>query len=257
MTISENENKITMNNRFTNPSHLIPFIDLTSLNLDDTEKSIIALCDKAQTPWGDVASVCLYPKFINLAVETLKQTSIKIATVINFPDGNNPLLDTLHAIETALSDGANEIDMVFPYSLYIQNKKNKALEFVIKAKELCKKNSLLKIIIETGELQSPELIKAITQDVIQAGADFIKTSTGKKTQGATLEAAKIILTTIKAQANPRIGLKISGGIRTVTQALSYRQLASDIMGDHWVQPAVFRIGASQLLDEILSEVNPC
>ena len=235
---------------------IIPLIDLTSLTIDDTEKSIIALCEKAQTPFGEVASVCLYPKFIKIAVETLQHTSIKIATVINFPHGDDPLLDTLHGIETALSEGANEIDMVFPYLTYQRGEKNKALEFVVKAKEICKKNILLKIIIETGELQSPELIKTITQDVIHAGADFIKTSTGKTRQGATLEAARIILTTIKAQANPRIGLKISGGIRTVTQALSYIQLANEIRGDHGVQPATFRIGASQLLDEIIPAAKP-
>lgn len=243
------KNKININ-KFTNPADLIPLIDLTSLNADDNEASIIMLCQKAQTPLGEVASVCIYPQFVTLTVELLKKTSIKIDTVVNFPSGDSTLFDTLHQIETALSEGANEIDMVFPYRTYIEGEKNKALEFVVKAKALCKHPIVLKVIIETGELSSPILIKKITEDVIQAGADFIKTSTGKTKQGATLEAAEIILMTLKEQANTHVGLKISGGIRTVEHSLSYIQLASDIMGNHWVRPSVFRIGASQLLDEI-------
>ncbi len=231
--------------------NIIPLLDLTRLNTDDDEKSIITLCQTAQTPFGNVASVCIYPKFVKLAANTLKKTSIKIDTVVNFPNGNGALLDILHQIETALAEGANEIDMVFPYHVYLQGEKTKALECIAQAKALCKHPLKLKVIIETGELPSPELIKMITQDVIQAGADFVKTSTGKTKQGATLEAAKIILTTIKEQNNTPIGLKISGGIRTVAQSLSYIQLAHEIMGNNWVCPTVFRIGTSKLLEEIL------
>jgi deoxyribose-phosphate aldolase len=234
----------------TNISSIIPLIDLTSLNDNDTDESIITLCKKAQTLFGSVAAVCIYPQFIPLVVDTLNNTPIKIATVINFPGGNLSLLQTLNDIQSALALGANEIDMVFPYNSYIHDEKNKALDFVKKAKNLCQKNIKLKIIIETGELISLELIKAITEDVISAGADFIKTSTGKTKQGATLEAAKVILTAIKEQSNSDIGLKISGGIRTITEAQSYIQLADEIMGSHWINPNVFRIGASKLLDEI-------
>ncbi|MCC2667165.1 MAG: deoC [Gammaproteobacteria bacterium] len=230
--------------------NMVPLLDLTSLNADDDEKSIITLCQKAQTPFGDVASVCVYPKFVKLAISTLKKTAIKIDTVVNFPNGDGTLLDTLHEIETVLAEGADEIDMVFPYHAYLQGEQTKALEFIIKAKMLCSHPLKLKVIIETGQLPSPELIKTITQDVIQAGADFIKTSTGKTKQGATLEAARIILTTLKDEANRHVGLKISGGIRTVSQSLSYIKLAREMMGDKWVCPTVFRIGTSQLLEEI-------
>jgi deoxyribose-phosphate aldolase len=230
--------------------NIIPLLDLTSLNADDDEISITALCEKAQTPFGNVASVCIYPKFVKLAANTLKNTAIKIDTVVNFPSGNGTLLDTLHQIETVLAEGANEIDMVFPYHTYLQGEQKKALEFVTKAKMLSKHPFKLKVIIETGQLPSSGLIKKITQDVIQAGADFVKTSTGKTEQGATLKAAKIILTTLKEQANMHVGLKISGGIRTIGQSLSYIELACEIMGNKWVSPTFFRIGASKLLEEI-------
>lgn len=238
-----------------NVFNIIPLIDLTSLNQDDNDASIIALCKKAQTAYGAVAAVCVYPAFVKRVVSELKNTPIKIATVVNFPSGDLTLQETLSQITTAISDGANEIDMVFPYRMYLSGKKQEALDFVIKAKQLCGKEINLKVIIETGELPSLELIKQISFDVIAAGADFIKTSTGKTKQGATLEAAEIMLKAIQEQTvnqHRLVGLKISGGVRTVSQCLSYLTLAEDMMGPDWIKPDCFRFGASRLLDEIVS-----
>ena len=236
-----------------NVFNIIPLIDLTSLNQDDNEATIIALCKKAQTSYGDVAAVCVYPAFVKRVVSELKNTSIKIATVVNFPSGDLTLQEMLSQIETAISDGANEIDMVFPYRMYLSGKKQAALDFVINAKQLGGNEINLKVIIETGELPSLELIKQISVDVISAGADFIKTSTGKTKQGATLEAAEIMLKAIQEQTvnqQKHVGLKISGGVRTVPQCLSYITLVEDTMGQDWIKPNCFRIGASRLLDEI-------
>jgi len=233
---------------------IIPFIDLTSLNTNDNEETITHLCQKAITPFGAVAAVCIYPKFVNLASKLLKNTSVKIATVVNFPSGEQPLFDVLQEVEASLNQGANEVDMVLPYQLYLQGEKNKALDYVIKVRKVCESNIKLKVIIETGALKTTTLIQQITNDVILAGADFVKTSTGKTPQGATIDAVKVMLTTIKEQTSSNqkpIGLKVSGGIRTVNQAQAYLNLAIQIMGKNWLEPTVFRIGASKLLDEII------
>lgn len=245
--------KTVMSNQSINPIDIIPLIDLTSLNEDDDETSITTLCKNAQTPYGNVASVCVYPKFVNLAVKLLQNTSIKIATVVNFPSGDFTMAETLSMTETAIANGAKEIDMVFPYKTYLRGDKNTAIAFVTNVKKLCTNNITLKVIIETGEIKSPELIQIISTDSINAGADFIKTSTGKTKQGATIEAAETILNTIQTITNHHtVGLKVSGGIRTIAQALSYIEIAQKIMGTDWVQPTFFRIGASSLLNEIIS-----
>lgn len=236
-----------------NAVDIIPLIDLTSLNPDDNDASIVSLCEKAQTSYGPVAAVCVYSAFVKRAVSELKNTAIKIATVANFPAGNLALQDTLSLIGTAISDGANEIDMVFPYNLYLQGEKQKALDFVISAKKLCGNEINLKVILETGELPSLEVIKKISYDVLCAGADFIKTSTGKTKQGATLAAVGIMLKVINEQTvnqHRLIGIKISGGVRTVSECFSYLALAEDIMSPDWIKPNCFRFGASHLLDEI-------
>jgi deoxyribose-phosphate aldolase len=240
-----------MQNLFSNPVDIIPFIDLTSLNQDDNEESIAALCKKAVTPYGSVAAVCVYLPFVELAAHLLKHTSINIATVVNFPHGESKLSEILQDIQNAIRYQANEIDMVFPYRDYLSGNKVKALESVAAARQLCDKHIKLKIIIETGELKSFELIKSISTELIDLGVDFIKTSTGKVEHGASLEAAKAILTAIHLKNNHLTGIKISGGIRTISQAQSYIQLARDFMGENWINPSVFRIGASHLINEIL------
>ncbi|MBV8801894.1 MAG: deoxyribose-phosphate aldolase [Gammaproteobacteria bacterium] len=256
---------------------IIPLIDLTSLNDDDSEESITTLCANAITPFGSVAAVCVYSKFVPLAVELLKNSSVNIATVVNFPQGESNLTEILDEIKYALHLKANEIDLVFPYRAYLKGDTGNALKVVAEARAICPPSIKLKIIIETGELFSLDIIKMISAELIALGVDFIKTSTGKVERGASLEAATMILTAIKehiAYSRTRCeadhvtkhltlkripkhstGIKISGGIRTISQARSYIQLANNIMGEGWVNPGVFRIGASALLKEILEHVN--
>src|SRR5439155_1611757 len=130
------------------------------------ETSILTLCNKATTPFGNVAAVCVYPQFVETAVNALKKTPIKIATVVNFPGGDFALQDVVQQTKLALSQGANEIDMVFPYQVYIHGEKHQAIDFVKNVKAACKNKAALKVIIESGELGSPDLIKSITQDAI-------------------------------------------------------------------------------------------
>jgi len=234
---------------------LIHLLDLTSLNDDDTETSIAHFCTKARTTLGDVAAVCVYPQFVHLVADEFAATPIKVATVVNFPQGIASLESTLLAIGRALQDGAQEIDVVFPYSKYLNGERAYASTFVSECKAACGENVLLKVILETGQLKDPVMIAHAATDALNAGADFLKTSTGKTNPGATLEAATVLLMIIREMNLPNKGLKISGGVREIQQAGQYVELAARMMGLEWVTPKHFRIGASQLIDNILKEVT--
>jgi deoxyribose-phosphate aldolase len=227
---------------------IVGLVDLTSLNTTDTEADMAALCERATSPYGHVAAVCVYPAFVRLVADNFAGTEIKTATVVNFPSGDEPLESVLVAINDALEDGANEIDVVFPYKRYLAGDKEYAQSFVSTCKTACGDKALLKVILETGVLKDPDVIAAASKDALTAGADFIKTSTGKVAEGATLEAAGVMLKVIKQMSSPRtLGVKVSGGIRTVEQAVEYVQLAESIMGKDWVSPKTFRIGASKIV----------
>jgi deoxyribose-phosphate aldolase len=232
-------------------SQLLGLIDLTRLNEDDTTDTISALCDKALAPAGTVAAVCILPAFVKQAKAQLSATSIKIATVANFPHGTDSLDSVLSVIHQAIHDGADEIDVVFPYLDYLAGDKIKPFDFIRQCKAACGNAVLLKVILETGALIDSAIIAEVSYNVCHAGADFLKTSTGKVAVGATLAAARIMLDTIKKI--PRsIGIKVSGGVRTIEEANQYIELAAQTMGAAWVTPDHFRIGASQLVEIIIN-----
>src|SRR6185312_15022148 len=222
---------------------IIPLLDLTSLNETDTETTIKQLSLRAKTPKGSVAAVCVYSQFIKTVAKILPDNNIKIATVANFPEGSVDLDDTLITIDEAMSDGANEIDVVVPYQAYLKGDKNLVGSFIRNCKEACHKGILFKTILETWALVNTENIYNLSRLAIENGADFIKTSTGKISIGATPEAATAMLKAIK-DSGRLVGFKASGGIRTVEQAMEYINLAKNIMGEAWISPAHFRIGAS-------------
>jgi deoxyribose-phosphate aldolase len=224
-------------------------IDLTNLKETDTESEVAAFCEKAILPFGHVAAVCVYPQFTRLVADTFAGSEIKTATVVNFPGGNLPLESVLIEINQALEDGAQEIDVVFPYERYLAGERQYAKTFVETCKAACGVKAILKVILETGALKDSAIIADATFDVLSAGADFVKTSTGKITEGATLEAAAVMLLVIQhisPQMKHPIGLKVSGGIRTLEKAAEYVELADHIMGRDWVTPETFRIGASKI-----------
>lgn len=237
-----------------NSQELISFLDFTSLNETDTEESIAAFCHKVILPQAQVAALCIYPRFVKQVAATLKGTGIKVATVVNFPKGDSPLGKVLQQIETCLEEGANEIDLVFPYQDFLHGQREVALDFVTRCKEGCLQ-ATLKVILETGVFPNTDLIIQAATEVIHAGADFVKTSTGKGPKGASLEAASAILLAIK-KASPTItrplGFKASGGIREPRQAQEYLDLAKSLLGPNWPSPRTFRLGASQLLDRLLN-----
>ena len=232
------------------PEKIMALLDLTSLNATDTEATIIQLCQKAVNPLGSVAAVCIYPRFVKLARQQLADPRIHVATVSNFPKGTQSLSDTLNEINTAIADGADEIDVVMPYSAFLQGDKKYVRDFIAACKSNCDQQTL-KVILETGVLTTPELIAEASHLAIDGGADFIKTSTGKQSIGATLEAASVMLHRIRS-SEYEVGFKAAGGVRSVEQAQSYINLASHIMGSDWISPQTFRIGASQLVDHLLA-----
>lgn len=219
-------------------------IDLTYLSADD-DKAIDALCAKAK----GVAAVCVYPHYINRVKNNIHDSTIKIATVVNFPEANHGLDKALSEIDTAIAYGADEIDVVLPYHDFLAGDFHQVNHFLSAVRKRCS-HQILKIIIESGALLKPALIRLAGQMVIDNGADFIKTSTGKIDIGATLEAAYTLLTLIEQNKNPLVGLKLSGGIRTVPEAHAYLYLAREVMGKAWLNAKTLRIGASSLVDAL-------
>ena len=232
---------------------LISCLDLTSLNETDTSESIKKLCDKVQTPYGKTAAVCVYQRFIPVVLQNLPE-QVKIATVVNFPQGELNTAQTEREITRALKSGADEIDAVFPYQAFLSGKLNECEAYLKTIRENCTAEHTLKIILETGELQTTRNIKAASQLAIECGADFLKTSTGKTPISATPEAANAMLEVIRASKQP-VGFKASGGIRTLDDAKKYLVLAASIMGIDWISPQTFRIGASSLLDNLLQTID--
>lgn len=228
-------------------------MDLTSLNDDDTPENIIQLCQQASQSVGQVAAICIYPQFIPAAKSVLPH-SVRIATVTNFPAGGDDVNLALRQTTKAVSQGADEVDVVFPYKALLKGDEDVGFKLVSACKQACADKAVLKVIIESGELKAPELIKRASEISIAAGADFIKTSTGKVSVNATLEAAEIMLKVIKASGKA-VGFKAAGGVRTVKDAQQYIELASQIMGDEWVTPMHFRFGASGLLADVLNVLN--
>lgn len=247
---------MTDNNNLAIALRALPLIDLTSLNENDNETTITELCHQAKSFYGNVAAVCVYPKFVSLAKKLLAHSDIKIATVANFPSGQQSIAEVQQDIEQSINAGANEIDVVLPYQDYLVGKIMAVLDFLENCRKSCGKKILMKVILETGALQQPEIIAHASRDAIYAGADFIKTSTGKIATGATLEAAEIMLREIhNVNLNRTVGFKASGGIRTLAQAQEYLQLADKVMGPDWVAPNTFRFGTSRLLDEIIKALQ--
>ncbi len=232
---------------------LIPFIDLTCLEETTTEQDITQLCQRANTPFGPVAAVCVYPRFVAHCKAVLPLNTIHIATVANFPKGTLSLKETGELIEAALNHGADEVDIVLPYSLFLAGEKKEVASYLIACERWIHPQAKLKVILETGVLKSPIYIAEASQLAIDAGADFLKTSTGKVPMGATLEAAEVMLNTISQSGAP-VGFKVSGGIKTPDVAQQYYALTQRIFALSPKQPltnARFRIGASQLLTHLL------
>lgn len=233
---------------------ILSLIDLTNLNDDCIEEDVVELCSRAQGEFGNTAAVCVWPRFVNLCASILRGTSIKVATVVNFPHGGTDVADVVATTIAALDAGADEIDLVLPYQSMITGDEAQVLSMLQAVREVVHAPAHLKVILETGELINPERIRRASELAIKSGADFIKTSTGKTKISATPEAVTTMLQVIRDSERP-VGLKPSGGIRTVADAQQYLDLADAIMGPQWATPQTFRFGASGLLDAVEAELR--
>ena len=233
---------------------LIRLLDLTSLSGSEKEEDIAALCSRSRTPFGNTAAICIYPGFIPAALGYVPP-KVKIATVVNFPKGGHDFTKLEKEISGAVKAGADEIDAVLPYKDFLKGNLALCTEFIRLARQTCGEERPLKIIIESGELQTVSNIRKAAELCIENGADFIKTSTGKSKVSATPEAANAILETIRASRRDNIGFKASGGIKTIDDAKKYLVLASSVMGPEWINPKHLRIGASSLLDSLLETIK--
>ncbi|WP_422136011.1 deoxyribose-phosphate aldolase [Endozoicomonas sp. ALD040] len=232
----------------------LQLMDLTSLNDNDTPEVIIDLCHTAKTPAGNTAAVCVYPRFVPIAKKTLKElglNDVTVATVSNFPKGSDDIELAVTETRAAVAYGADEVDVVFPYSAFMNGDEAIGAELVRRCKEVCADKVILKVIIESGKLKDPALIRRGSEICIEAGADFIKTSTGKVPVNATPESARIMLEAIRDSGKQNVGFKPAGGIRTAQDAAEHLAIAVDIMGKEWIDRNHYRFGASSLLGSLL------
>lgn len=231
-------------------------IDNTTLNATDTDASVEAFCRHtlAFAPL-QVAAVCVYPRFVAAAKHALQGSGIRVASVAGaFPHGQLPLELKVEEVKYAIGQGADEIDMVLSRGVLLAGDDDTVVREVQAMKEACQGRTL-KVILETCELPSPTLVAHASQLAIDGGADFIKTSTGKGTAGATPQAAETMLYVIAEnvkKSGKKVGFKAAGGISTPEEALVYANLAKKILGEDFVKNQIFRIGASRLTDRLFS-----
>ncbi|WDD93090.1 deoxyribose-phosphate aldolase [Burkholderia sp. FERM BP-3421] len=230
-------------------------VDLTSLNDDDTDAAIAALAAAADTPVGTPAALCVYPRFVGAARAALaaRGLALPIATVTNFPHGAADPEAAARETAEAVALGADEIDVVFPYRALLAGDAQVGRELVAQARA-ASAGRCLKVILETGELREAALIRRASEIAIEAGADFIKTSTGKVAVNATLDAAAAMLAAIRDAGRP-VGFKAAGGVRSAQEAAAYLALAERELGAGYTAPATFRFGASSLLASLLATLG--
>lgn len=231
----------------------ISCLDLTNLNDDCTSDDIAALCKRANTKFGPVAAVCVWPQFVSDAVRALRKTPIRVATVVNFPEGDHPAADVMEMTKEAIGNGAHEIDMVIPWKALMEGHPENIPARVARVKSAAG-TAPVKAIIESGMLEDPDLIRTATLAAIDGGASFVKTSTGKVPVNATPDAATTILNAIK-ESGEAVGFKVSGGVKTTEDAAHYLSIADQIMGPDWVSQDSFRFGASGVLDALLATLS--
>lgn len=236
------------------------YLDLTSLKDDDTDASIEALAAQAVTPHGTPATLCVYPRFVPLAKRALAHhglSQVRVATVVNFPHGTAEADSVAEEVRLAIAHGAEEIDAVLPWRALLAGDARRATHLLQRCRQACDAGAapaLLKVILETGELREPRWIRAASEIAIDAGADFLKTSTGKVPVNATPDAVACMLDVIRGRG-ARVGLKVAGGVATIEDVERYVALAMQACGAAWLSPQHLRFGASSLLPVLLAVLD--
>jgi deoxyribose-phosphate aldolase len=242
----------------------VAMMDLTTLEGKDTPGKVRGLCHKARLPLdrdpsvGPCAAICVYPNLVPIAKEALAGSTVKVASVATaFPSGQSPLDVKLEDVRRAVGFGADEIDMVIDRGAMLAGDYAKVFDEIAATKTACGA-AHLKVILETGELGSYDVVRRASEIAIAAGGDFIKTSTGKVVPAATPPVTLVMLEAIRDHyyaTGRRIGMKPAGGVRTAKQALHYLVLVKETLGDAWLTPDLFRFGASALLNDVLMQLE--
>lgn len=236
-------------------------IDLTTLEGMDTPGKVRMMCQKAKTPiighdFPSVAAVCVYPTMVEVAKEALRGSGVHIAAVATaFPSGQSFLPIRLQEVRDTVAAGADEIDMVINRGAFFSGDYARVYDEIVAFKE-ASGPAHLKVILETGELQTYDNVRKASQIAIDAGADFIKTSTGKITSAASMPVTLVMLEAIRdhfLRTGIKVGMKPAGGIRTAKLAWHYLVMIKETLGDEWLTPDLFRFGASALLNDVLMQ----
>jgi deoxyribose-phosphate aldolase len=242
---------------------VVAMTDLTTLEGKDSEGKVRQMCAKARRPdpadpgVPSVAAVCVYPALVRTAKEALAGSTVKVASVAtSFPSGQSPLAERLREVELAVEDGADEIDMVINRRAFLQGDYETVFDEIVAVKQACGP-AHLKTILETGELETYDNVRRASHIAMEAGSDFIKTSTGKVQPAATMPVTLVMLEAVREHyldTGVRVGMKPAGGIRTAKQALHYLVMVKEAVGDDWLTPSLFRFGASTLLNDVLMQL---
>jgi len=242
---------------------ILSMIDLTTLEGKDTKGKVEQLCYKAMHPHDalpglpTVAAVCVYPSMVGIAKKALKGSAIHVASVATaFPSGQSSLKVKLDDTRFAVEEGADEVDMVISRGKFLSGDYNYVYDEIAAVKNACGK-AHLKVILETGELETLDNVRKASEIAIQAGADFIKTSTGKIQPAATMPVTYVMLDTIKdhyLKTGKMIGMKPAGGISTSKLALNYLVMLNEVLGEKWMNNNYFRFGASSLANDVLMQL---
>jgi deoxyribose-phosphate aldolase len=241
----------------------ISMIDLTTLEGQDTPGKVRAICAKAKHPdpadptAPRVAAVCVYPDLAEVAALELMGTGIHVASVATaFPSGRASLEVKLADVDAAIAAGADEVDMVIDRGAFLAGRYELVFDEIAAVKAACAEEARLKVILETGELVTLDNVRRASWLAMLAGADFIKTSTGKVSPAATLPVTLVMLEAVRDYREShgrQVGVKAAGGIRTAKDAIRYLVLVNETVGDDWLDPNWFRLGASSLLNDLLMQ----
>jgi deoxyribose-phosphate aldolase len=239
-------------------------MDLTTLEGADTPGKVTSLATKAIRPdpsdatIPSVAALCIYPNLVPTAVERLRGSSVRVASVATaFPSGQAPLDIKVAEARAVVEAGAEEVDMVIDRGAFLAGRYAKVYDEVVRVKEACA-DAHLKVILETGELGTYDNVRRAALLAIAAGADFVKTSTGKISPAATLPVTLVLLEAVRDvydETGRRVGVKAAGGIRVSKQAVQYLVLVHETLGPDWLTPELFRLGASTLLNDVLMQIR--
>ena len=237
--------------------------DLTTLEGSDTPGKVAALASKAVRPdpsdasVPSVAALCIYPNLVPTAVERLRDSGVKVASVATaFPSGQSPLEAKLDEVRWVVEHGADEVDMVIDRGAFLAGRYAKVYDEIVRVKDACGE-AHLKVILETGELGTYDNVRRASLLAMAAGADFVKTSTGKLPGAATLPVQLVMLEAIRdvyEETGRKVGMKPAGGVRTAKNAIQYLVQVHETLGPEWLTPDLYRIGASSLLNDVLMQL---